>query len=153
MPNGWFSLMMSFWKPGNTELLLPAVMELNDGSFHEYLHILRTTLRSRCSLPFYYTSNKLNYDNRILLACIRKWPALCPCPRCCTPLSSFHKLGTAADMRRRVKLARVDNFSRQNSVFAARKLIYHNHQQVTSAAVDRLLKETSLVPNIVCASP
>jgi hypothetical protein len=54
-------------------------------------------------------------------------------------------------MQHRVTLARVDSPSRQNSVFAARKLIYEQHHQVNSTAVEQFLKETSLVPNIVRA--
>jgi hypothetical protein len=80
-------------------------------------------------------------------------PALCPCPRCLTPLSHFHNLGTATDRQRRVTLARVDDRGRQNSVFAARKLIYERHQQVNSTAVENLLKEPSLVPNLVRLLP
>lgn len=53
------------------------------------------------------------------------------------------------DIQRRATLARVDDRSRQNLVLAARKLIYEEHHQVNSTPVENILKETSLVPNIV----
>jgi hypothetical protein len=73
----------------------------------------------------------------------------CPCPRCLIPLSHVHNLGTATDMQNRVTLARIDDHSRQSSVSTARKLIYEKNYQVNSKAVEKSLKETSLVPNIV----
>jgi hypothetical protein len=56
----------------------------------------------------------------------------------------------ATDTQQRLTLARVDDRTRQNSVYAARRLIYHKSYQVDSAAVERFLKETSLTPNTVC---
>jgi len=86
---------------------------------------------------------------RILLASIRNL-GQCPCPRCLTPLADVHKLGMADDMQNRVILARVDDHNRRHLVSAARKLIYQENHQVNSSAVERLLKEKSLVPNTVC---
>ena len=88
-----------------------------------------------------------NHD-RILLASIRNM-GRCPCPQCIIPLSRVHNLGTVTDMQNRVTLACIDDQCRQSSVSAARKLIYDEHHQVNSKAVETLLQETSLVPNIV----
>jgi hypothetical protein len=64
-------------------------------------------------------------------------------------MAHVRDLGMAKDMQDRVALARLDNPDRQNSVSAARKLIYDENHWVGSAAVERLLKETSLLPNTV----
>jgi hypothetical protein len=152
MRSGWFSLTMISWKLGSMASSLRAVTVSNDGSIPEYSLIPRTTLKSGHLFVlrgYSWDDLTLKSLHRILLATIRQMPAWCPCPRCPTPLSHFHKVGTAADMRRRVTLARVDNRTRQNSVFAARRLIYEKHCQVNSTVVEQFLKETSLVPNIV----
>jgi hypothetical protein len=86
---------------------------------------------------------------RILLTSIRN-RGICPCPRCYTPLSQLHNLGTAQDRRQRVSLARLDNNQRRSKVTAARKLIYSSNYAVDSAAIQRLLKDKSWTPTIVC---
>lgn len=52
-------------------------------------------------------------------------------------------------MNQRIALARVDNTHRQNSVATARRIIYDQQYQVNSAAVERLLRDESLTPNVV----
>jgi hypothetical protein len=56
----------------------------------------------------------------------------------------------ARDMSQRVTLARVDDVQRRVRISVARELIYEKNQQVNSAAVEKLLRETSLVPTVVC---
>lgn len=154
MPNGLFSLMMTSLKRGYMALSLRVAMGLHGGSILEYLPILRTILRSK---PYFFIhKNGDKFDKfgslpRILLASIRNM-GHCPCPRCRVPLSHAHNVGTDTDMQHRVALARVDDQSRQGAVSAARKLVYDKHYQVTSSAVENYLKETSLVPNVVCTS-
>jgi hypothetical protein len=58
----------------------------------------------------------------------------------------------ARDMAQCVTLARVDDNQRRFRVAAARRLIYEKNLQVNSAAVENLLRKTSLVPNVVCNS-
>ena len=53
-------------------------------------------------------------------------------------------------METRVHKARTDDSRRQNNVIAARKLIYNKNFQITSAAVEKLLRDESLVPTTVC---
>ena len=53
------------------------------------------------------------------------------------------------DRNQRITLARVDNSRRQNLVTAARRIIYNKQYQVNSAAVEALLQEESLTPNVV----
>lgn len=86
--------------------------------------------------------------NRIILASIRNLGG-CPCPRCLIPLSDAHKFGMKRDQNRRVTLAREDNQSRRAKVSGARKVIYDRNYAVTSAPVEALLKEQSLVPTAV----
>lgn len=80
----------------------------------------------------------------------------CPCPRCLTPLTLAHKFGTLDDKKQRTDQARVDDLSRREKIKKARKLIYgkvgsrnNTNFGVNSAAVERLLKEESLVPTCV----
>lgn len=87
-------------------------------------------------------------SRRILIASIRNM-GTCPCPRCLIPLNRVHNMGTTRDMAQRVSLARVDNEQRRYTVTAARRVIYDKKYQVNSAAVEKMLRPTSLVPNIV----
>jgi len=47
-------------------------------------------------------------------------------------------------------MARIDNNARQGKITAARRLIYDKGYIVTSAAIEGLLKDESLVPTAVC---
>jgi hypothetical protein len=55
----------------------------------------------------------------------------------------------ARDMSQRVTLARVDDIRHQNTIAIARNLIYEKNYAVDSKAIERLLKEQSLVPTVV----
>jgi hypothetical protein len=54
------------------------------------------------------------------------------------------------DTIQRRTLARKDDNQRRSKVSSARALIYESNLQVDCAAVERLLKDTSLVPTTVC---
>jgi len=54
------------------------------------------------------------------------------------------------DMAQRTTMARIDNNARQGKITAARRLIYDKGYIVTSAAIEGLLKDESLVPTAVC---
>jgi hypothetical protein len=56
------------------------------------------------------------------------------------------------DMMQWVAMARIDNNARQGKIKAARRLIYEKDYIVTSAAIEGLLKDESLVPTAVCSS-
>lgn len=73
----------------------------------------------------------------------------CPCPRCLISLDQVHNLGKPMDMARRVTASRVDGVMRRARVSAARRLIYEKNMQVNCAAVEDLLRDTSLVPTSV----
>jgi hypothetical protein len=77
----------------------------------------------------------------------------CPCPRCKTPLSKVHLVGTKGDRRRRLGLQRSDDHRRQLLVSTARKAIYEENYGVSSARVERLLQAESLVPTTVILLP
>lgn len=59
-------------------------------------------------------------------------------------------MGMPRDSNQRIKLARIDDARRQNLVAAARRIIYEEQYQVNSAAVEALLRDESLTPNVVC---
>lgn len=61
-------------------------------------------------------------------------------------------MGKPRDMSQRVTLARVDDVKRRTRVEAARKAIYEQNLGVDSAAVERLLKDDSLVPAAVSST-
>jgi hypothetical protein len=58
----------------------------------------------------------------------------------------------ARDTAQRTAIVRVDNQTRQNKVYAARRLIYEKQYRVNAAAIEDLLKDESLVPTSVCFS-
>ena len=53
------------------------------------------------------------------------------------------------DINQCLTLARVDGIHRQGAVIAARHVIYNKHYPINSAAVEALLKDELLTPNIV----
>lgn len=71
---------------------------------------------------------------------------LCPCPRCFILKTDIDKLGQKLDARYRITQARI---YLGNIITTARDFIYKQGYGVTSAAVERLLKEKSLVPTRV----
>jgi hypothetical protein len=82
------------------------------------------------------------------MASIRNLGA-CPCPCCKIQLLDAHLVGTASDWRRRVKLARNDDYRYRLIVSKARHAIYERNLAVNSAFVERILKPESLVPTSV----
>ena len=52
-------------------------------------------------------------------------------------------------MRQRVSMARIDDGHRRRKVAYARQFIYKQNRQITSIAVENLLREESLVPTVV----
>jgi hypothetical protein len=127
-------------------------MVLNGGSISEYLLTQEIIPRSTNHILDRATLLILTTNlNRILLASIRNL-GCCPCPRCRIPLDHAHYFGMARDRSQRVSLARVDDQDRRFNIATARRFIYENKKRVNSAAVERLLKENSLVPSTVCLS-
>jgi hypothetical protein len=74
---------------------------------------------------------------------------LCPCPRCLIPKQRIQNLGMALDRKQRSTLQRVNDRGRQIKIAKARSLIYEHNYAVDSAAVEKLLKDQSLVPTLV----
>jgi hypothetical protein len=58
----------------------------------------------------------------------------------------MHNLGTSKDRQQRLSLKRSDNAHRQIRVSDARRLIYEKNYAIGSEAVEKLLKNDSLVP-------
>ena len=103
-------------------------------------------------VKFFYATKRSNTDElislRILIVSIQNL-GKCPCPHCCIPLKQVHQMGMPRDSNQCLTLARVDGIHRQGTVTAARCIIYDMHYPVNSAAVEALLKDESLTPNIV----
>jgi hypothetical protein len=83
--------------------------------------------------------------HRVLIAAVRD-KGLCPCPRCLVPKAKVDKIGYLQDSRDRIKKAR--SYS-HDLITRARDFVYKLGFNVKSAAIDRLLKSTSLVPTYV----
>jgi len=58
-------------------------------------------------------------------------------------------MGMPRDMSQHVSLVRVDNVKRQICIKAVREAIYEHNHGVGHVAVEKLLKEHSLVPAVV----
>ena len=58
-------------------------------------------------------------------------------------------MGMPRDINQRLTLVQVDGICQQGAVIAARCIIYDKHYPINSAAVEALLKDESLTPNIV----
>ena len=74
---------------------------------------------------------------------------MCPCPRCTISKMEISKLGSSEDRQKRRSSTRVDDPRRRDNIVKARNLIYKENTRVNSVAVERILKEASLVPNQV----
>ncbi|KAH6896318.1 hypothetical protein BKA70DRAFT_1438538 [Coprinopsis sp. MPI-PUGE-AT-0042] len=86
-----------------------------------------------------------DYPEKIIVASIRL-KGTCPCPVCLIPLDKAHNLGMANDRLHRETQMRQDNPARQAMITEARRLIYDNNRSVNCKAVDRKLRDMSLVP-------
>ncbi|KAF8998815.1 hypothetical protein BDQ17DRAFT_1216419, partial [Cyathus striatus] len=63
------------------------------------------------------------YHFRILLSCL-KYLGINPCPCCKLEKSLIRYFGSAQDMSRRIKLARIDDEGKREAVSQARRLIF-----------------------------
>jgi hypothetical protein len=83
---------------------------------------------------------------RVLVAGIR-FLGEAPCPRCTIPKGAIGNLGTVADKRARLSLARIKTSERSRKlVDKAIDLIYNKGYAVNSKAVEAILQKSSLVP-------
>ena len=92
-----------------------------------------------------FTLYELNFFNRILLATICD-NGSSPCPRCYVPRASFGRLGFVSDILSWLSHAR--NYL-QSKIHSARHLIYQCGKAIKRVAIERILKEYSLVPTLV----
>ncbi len=87
---------------------------------------------------------------RVLIATIRD-KGRCPCPRCQVTFDCIALLGEDSDrVLRAEQRHRTEDV--QETIRAARNLIYKDGYVVNSDRVDALLQSTSLVPTLVSAS-
>ena len=115
-----------------------------------YSPIPQTIPRSECSLPLLHDTNA-HYQvpiRRIILASIRNL-GRCPCTRCTIPLKQTHRLGMVSDRKNRVRLARVDDENRRDTVAKARAWMYKSHYSISNERVENLLGPLSFVPTRV----
>ena len=83
--------------------------------------------------------------DRVLIATIHD-KGLYPCPRCLIPKSSFHRLGFLSDLKWWLSCARTYLWE---MICAARHKIYELGNPIKGMAVERILKDKSLVPTLV----
>jgi hypothetical protein len=88
---------------------------------------------------------------RVVIAGIRD-RGFCPCPHCLIPLERVQNMGMTRDMSQRTTLARVDDNAKRVKIEIARDVIYNKNYAVDNAAVEKILKNESLVPASVSAS-
>ena len=86
--------------------------------------------------------------HRVLVAAIRNG-GRCPCPRCRIPKTKFSQVGMQRDTTQRATLLRVDTHAQRFDIQSARQIIYESNYRVNADAVERILKEDSLVPTLV----
>ena len=134
---------MSSLRLTEMELLSDVMMGYFAVSTLESLHILQIIRKSKHTCIF--TLYELNFLNRILLATIRD-NGSSPCPRCYVPRASFGRLGFVSDILSR--LSHAHNYL-HSKIRSARHLIYQCGKAIKSVAVERILKEYSLVPTLV----
>ncbi|KAF7328374.1 GLOBIN domain-containing protein [Mycena venus] len=96
----------------------------------------------RLVFPRFFTYGA-DYPEKVLLATIKYFGG-CPCPRCLIEKDQIPAMGTKADFRRRQNI-RQDTPWYRRTINLARKWIFEKGFLVAGAAVNRLLKPTSLV--------
>ena len=143
---GCISWTMNSSRLTETELLSDVTMGYFAVSTLESLHIRQIIRKSEHTRIF--TLYELNFFNRILLATIRD-NGSSPCPRCYVPRASFGRLGFVSDILSRLSHAR--NYL-QSKIRSARHLIYQCGKAIKSVAIERILKEYSLVPTLVSSA-
>ena len=89
------------------------------------------------------------YGCRVLLATICNL-GLCACIQCLVHKCMYNLLGTVQDMLARKEHTRVMNQEFQDTVKAARKVIYDDGYAVSSERVEELLHDALLVPTEAC---
>jgi hypothetical protein len=114
----------------------------------EFLLTQLTILKSELAITDTSRALLMSNSSRVLLASIRD-KGCRPCPRCLVFKQEIKNLGLPKDRQQRVQFARVDNLQRLNKISSARRIIYEDNYLVNSAAVERILKEESLVPTSV----
>jgi len=82
---------------------------------------------------------------RVLLATIRD-QGLCPCPHCLVPKSKLDQLGHIINEKNRIVKACKYHADLVNKVW---EFIYELGMPIGGVAVQRLLKDTSMVPTLV----
>ena len=125
-------------------------MELPDDCTLVFSRILLITLKSQ-SFSFSLVGH-VSYGDvlRVILCSIRDLGG-CPCPRCRIPMDQVPELGTKLDANRCKSLQRHDDDDKRYKISLSRKFIYEQGRNVTSEAVEKVLKGESLTPTRVCA--
>jgi len=113
---------------------------------HVYSLIRQITRRSKYSTTA--EISKTHICLRIIIVSLRNL-GHCPCPRCLIPMDRVPNMGMPRDMSQHVSLMRVDNVKWRIRVKAVHEAIYEHNHGVGGVAVEKLLKEHSLVPAAV----
>ncbi|KAF9554492.1 hypothetical protein CPC08DRAFT_727124 [Agrocybe pediades] len=87
----------------------------------------------------------MDYPEKVLVACM-KYLTHCMCPRCTSKKALISQIGSKLDMRRRVKLKRIDNDYRLYDIGVVRKMMFEDGISITSKKIKDILEPTSAVP-------
>lgn len=128
------------------------IIECPDGvsrRFYPRIFTYSADYPEKCAIfPYVKPPSYVLWLHRILLATLRNF-GLCPCPRCLVPKDKIPDIGKVYDDRRRHTAHRIDNTARTFDIDTVRKFIYEKGEGVKSAAVERVLRDKSLVPTAV----
>ena len=142
MLNGPSSSMTTFWKHTSMEWWLNVVMTSCAIFTCVYSLIWQITRRSKYSTTA--EISKTHIHLRIIIVGLRNL-GHCPCPQCLIPMDRVPNMGMPRDMSQRVSLMRVDDMKRWIRIKAVREAIYEHNHGVGCVAVEKLLKEHSLI--------
>jgi len=133
---------------GSMVLLSNVEMAPSAASIHESSLMQLIILRSKLTIHLNFLVTIDPIICRIILASIQD-KGICPCPQCLVLKSTIRNLGTTNDCRLHETLLWSDNPKRRSEISSARRIIYEENYMVNSAAVEKILKQESLVPNLV----
>ncbi|KAJ3804146.1 hypothetical protein F5876DRAFT_5596, partial [Lentinula aff. lateritia] len=156
LPDSFQDFAMNFhakWKSQKSNILTHCRRELMHAIWKvlltdEFIHAFKYGIVIRCAdgverrvYPRFFTYSA-DYPEKVLLATIRD-KGCCPCPRCLVSKSKLDRMGQVRYIQTRLRHVRTCFVEK---VKQAQKLIYTDGRPINGVHVERLLKETSLVP-------
>ncbi|KAF9554100.1 hypothetical protein CPC08DRAFT_672520, partial [Agrocybe pediades] len=145
-----------FGKPASSGMLthlrrelMQAVWELilDDDIVEAYIHGEKFQLYDGVDRALYprFLFYSMDYPEKVLVACM-KYLTHCMCPRCTSRKALISQIGSKLDMRRRIKLKRIDNSYHWHDVSLIRSWLFEKGMPITSKKIEKILAPTSTVP-------